>query len=90
MPANLLLHAVVRVAVLASCYRFSFPLMASLDAASSDERSTTMLNLLRHLPIEFSLQNYEIPLRCIYYFFHVDVFAVLDILLSVRSVSSFS
>ncbi|KAH7572142.1 hypothetical protein JRO89_XS04G0210600 [Xanthoceras sorbifolium] len=68
MPSHLLSRACVRVAVSASRYRFSYPLMHFLDFKPSDGRSTAVTKLLCHLPREISIENHEIPLRVLFWF----------------------
>ncbi|KAJ0030730.1 hypothetical protein Pint_13389 [Pistacia integerrima] len=66
--SHLLLRAVVRVAVSACLYRFSFPLMVFLDVKSIDGRTSAVSKLLCYLPREFSLENHEIPLRLLFWY----------------------
>lgn len=60
--SQLLLVAVVRVAVSTSCYQLSFPCMLYLDEGLVG-RSSALSQLLCYLPGELSLDNKEIPLR---------------------------
>ncbi|XP_031252372.1 uncharacterized protein LOC116110295 [Pistacia vera] len=66
--SHLLLRAVVRVAVSACLYWFSFPLMVFLDVKSIDGRTSAVSKLLCYLPREFSLENHEIPLRLLFWY----------------------
>ncbi|KAK2645383.1 hypothetical protein Ddye_020578 [Dipteronia dyeriana] len=68
VPSHLLSRACVRVAVSASRYRFSYPLMHFIDVKPSDGRSTALTKLLCHLPREFSIENQEIPLRLLFWY----------------------
>ncbi|XVF35017.1 hypothetical protein REPUB_Repub18cG0108800 [Reevesia pubescens] len=66
--SHLLLRAVVRVAVFASCYQYSFPCMRILDGKSVEGRSTAVSKLHCHLPTEPSLDIEEVPLRLLFWY----------------------
>ncbi|OMO67302.1 hypothetical protein CCACVL1_20627 [Corchorus capsularis] len=62
-------HAVVRVAVLASCYQYSYPLVVPIfDVKSREERSPAVSKLHSHLPTDLSLGNEELPLRLMFWY----------------------
>ncbi|XP_022732676.1 uncharacterized protein LOC111286759 isoform X2 [Durio zibethinus] len=66
--SHLLLRAVVRVAVLASCYQYSFPNIPILDVKLIEGNSAAVSKLHCHLPTELSLENEEIPLRLLFWY----------------------
>ncbi|XP_021276678.1 uncharacterized protein LOC110411017 isoform X2 [Herrania umbratica] len=66
--SHLLLRAVVRVAVLASCYLYSHPFVPMLDVKSIEGRSAAVSKLHCHLPTELSLENEELPLRLLFWY----------------------
>ncbi|XP_059633100.1 uncharacterized protein LOC132275917 [Cornus florida] len=68
MLSHTLLHAVVRVAVSASCFRYVLELTPILDVKSIEGRSLAVSKLLCHLQKEISLRNEEIPLRLLLWY----------------------
>ncbi|KHG11298.1 hypothetical protein F383_09873 [Gossypium arboreum] len=65
--SHLLLRAVLRVAVLASCYLSSSPHKPIL-VESIEGRSAAVSKLHCHLPAELSLENEELPLRLFFWY----------------------
>ncbi|KAK8654709.1 hypothetical protein V6N13_107312 [Hibiscus sabdariffa] len=68
LSSHLLLRAVVRVSVLASCCLYSSPCRPVLVAQSIEGRSAAVSKLHCHLPAELSLENEELPLRLLFWY----------------------
>ncbi|KAK8697012.1 hypothetical protein V6N13_113176 [Hibiscus sabdariffa] len=68
LSSHLLLRAVVRVSVLASCCLYSSPHTPVLVAKSIEGRSAAVSKLHCHLPAELSLENEELPLRLLFWY----------------------
>ncbi|XP_038991551.1 uncharacterized protein LOC120114839 [Hibiscus syriacus] len=68
LSSRLLLRAVVRVLVLASCCWYLFPHTPVLLAKSIEGRSAAVSKLHCHLPDELSLENEELPLRLLFWY----------------------
>ncbi|XWS26699.1 hypothetical protein CRYUN_Cryun26dG0052700 [Craigia yunnanensis] len=63
-----LLRAVVKVAVLASCYQYPLPYIPILDVKSIEGRITAVSKLHCHLPTELSFENDELPSRLLFWY----------------------
>ncbi|KAF8400993.1 hypothetical protein HHK36_014296 [Tetracentron sinense] len=68
MLTPLLLCAVLRVAISASCYKSVFPIAPILNVKSVDRRHTAASKLRCLLPNEIAVKNHEIPLRLLLWY----------------------
>ncbi|XP_039032684.1 uncharacterized protein LOC120167860 isoform X2 [Hibiscus syriacus] len=86
LSSRLLLRAVVRVLVLASCSRYSSPHTPVLLSKSIEGRSAAVSKFHCHLPVELSLENEELPLRLLFWYLDPQTLkqAVLKILQDTR------